>query len=135
MSQENVEVAYRVFDALARRDRDAWVALHDSDAKIHPLIGLGGTYRGHDGAQSFWDDVFRTFPDYSVRIDEVRELGDRTLLAVHISARGAHAMDSAGSMVEQLNWILAEMRDGRVVWWRTFRTEPEALDAAGLREQ
>ena len=134
MSQDNAALVHRLFDALARRDRDTWVALHDPDAEIHPLIGLGGTYRGHDGAQSFWDDIFSTFPDYSLRIDEVGELGDRTVLALHISAHGAHAMDSAGSMVEQLNWVLAETRGGRVVWWRSFRSKAEAVEAAGLRE-
>ena len=124
MSQDNAALVHRLFDALARRDRDTWVALHDPDAEIHPLIGLGGTYRGHDGAQSFWDDIFSTFPDYSLR----------TVVALHISAHGAHAMDSAGSMVEQLNWVLAETREGRVVWWRSFRSKAEVLEAAGLRE-
>jgi len=37
-------------------------------------------------------------------------------------------------MIDQANWILAEMRDKRIVWWRTCRSEAEALAAAGLSE-
>jgi hypothetical protein len=42
--------------------------------------------------------------------------------------------DSAEDAIEQVNWILGEMRDGRILWWRTFRSEAEALEASGLRE-
>jgi hypothetical protein len=33
-----------------------------------------------------------------------------------------------------MSWVLAEVRNGRVLWWGTFRTEPEALEAVGLRD-
>ena len=37
-------------------------------------------------------------------------------------------------MIDQLSWVLSEIRNGRVIWWGTFRTEAEALEAAGLSE-
>jgi hypothetical protein len=46
----------------------------------------------------------------------------------------APGTDSANPVVKQFNWILGEIRDGRVVGWGTFRSEAEALEAAGLRE-
>jgi hypothetical protein len=84
--------------------------------------------------REWWEDLFGAFPDFSFRVDQVRELGDRTLGAARISAHGAHGMDSAAPMIEQVSWILAEWRDERVVWWCTCRSEAEALEAAGLRE-
>jgi len=42
-------------------------------------------------------------------------------------------MDSAVPMIDQPSWVLSEIHDGRVVWWGTFRTEREALEAAGSR--
>jgi len=30
-------------------------------------------------------------------------------------------------------WQATRMRDGKVSWWGVFRTEPEALEAAGLQ--
>jgi hypothetical protein len=37
------------------------------------------------------DDLFGVFPDFSIRLDEVRELGDRTLGAARISRMGRTA--------------------------------------------
>src|SRR5829696_8019863 len=92
MSQENVELAYRAFDAFARHDLD----VHDPDCEIQPLVAaVGGNYHGHDGVPEWWEDLFGAFPDFSFRFDEVRELGDRTLGAACISAHGAHGMESA----------------------------------------
>ena len=34
MSQENVELAYRAFDAFARHDLDVFVAFHEPDCEI-----------------------------------------------------------------------------------------------------
>src|SRR5215204_391666 len=96
MSHENVELTRRVFDAFVRRDRDAFVAFHDPDCEIQPLLAaVGGNYHGHDGVREWWEDLFGAFPDFSFRFDEVRELGDRTLGAARISAHGAHGMESA----------------------------------------
>jgi ketosteroid isomerase-like protein len=135
MSQEDVELTRRVFDALRRRDLDEFVALHDPSCEIQPLLAaVAGDYHGHDGVREWLDDLFGAFPDFSIRLDEVRELGDRTLGAARISAHGAHGMDSAAPMIEQVSWILAEWRDERVVWWCTCRSEAEALEAARLRK-
>jgi ketosteroid isomerase-like protein len=135
MSQEDVELTRRVFDALRRRDLDEFVALHDPSCEIQPLLAaVAGDYHGHDGVREWLDDLFGAFPDFSIRLDEVRELGDRTLGAARIRAHGAHGMDSAGPMIDQVTWVPAEIRNGRVIWWGNFRTEPEALEAVGLRE-
>lgn len=74
------------------------------------------------------------FPTSASAPDEVRELGDRTLAAARVSAHGAHGMESAAPMIDQVNWILAEWSDERVVWWGTYRSEAEAFEAVGLRE-
>ena len=39
-----------------------------------------------------------------------------------------------GVPLEQTMWQATRMRDGKVSWWGVFRTEPEAVEAAGLRE-
>ena len=36
--------------------------------------------------------------------------------------------------MDQTNWDVAVWRDKKVIWWRAFRTEAEALEAAGLRD-
>ena len=50
MSQENVELAYRVVDAFNRRDLDAYLAVMDDDVEIVSLLAaMEGGYHGHDG--------------------------------------------------------------------------------------
>lgn len=44
-----------------------------------------------------------------------------------------HGLGSNAPM-KQTNWDVTEWRDKKAIWWRTFRTEAEALEAVGLRE-
>jgi ketosteroid isomerase-like protein len=135
MSQENVELTRRVFDAFVRRDLEAFVAFHDPSCEIQPLLAaVAGNYHGCAGVREWLDDLFVAFPDFSFRVDDVRELGDRTLSRTRISGHGAHGIDSAAPMIDQVSWILAEIRNGRVIWWGNFRTEADALEAVGVRE-
>ena len=135
MSHENVELTRRVFDALLRRDLDEFVAFHDPSCNMQPLLAaVAGDYHGHDGVREWLDDLLGAFPDFSIRLEDVREVGDRTLARAHISAHGAHGMDSTVPMIDQVSWVMAEVRNGRVIWWGTFRTEPEAVEAVGLRD-
>ena len=66
MSQENVELTYRAFDALNRREFDAFLALMDDDVEVVPRMsaieGESG-YRGHDGLRSWWNSLLDVFPD------------------------------------------------------------------------
>ena len=151
MSRRNIAVTHQTFDAFIRRDLDAFVALHDPDCRIQPLFAaLDDTYLGHDGVRKYWDDLVGAFSDTNIQVIEVRELGNRTLTALEVgysvppaldppqrrseaAIRSAPGTDSA-DVIAQVNWILAEIRNGRILWWRTFRTEAEALEAAGLRE-
>ena len=48
MSQENVELAYRAYDAFNRRDWDAFVLLSDPEIEIESrLVIMEGGYHGH----------------------------------------------------------------------------------------
>ena len=47
--------------------------------------------------------------------------------------RHGHGLDS-GTPFDDTPWQASEWRDGKVVWWQTFASEAEALEAAGLEE-
>jgi ketosteroid isomerase-like protein len=67
MSQ-NVELLDRSYDALNRRDLDAYLALIDPEAEFTPRISQlegGSVYRGHDGVREWWLTLFAVFPDFS----------------------------------------------------------------------
>ena len=133
MSQENVELLHRASDAFNRRDIDALLALSDPDIVITPLIVQmegGGSYRGHEGVRSWWEDLLGVFPDFSSKIEEVRDVGDVTVARLRLRA---HHVGS-DAQVEETTWFAVEWRHNKVIWWRTFRSEAEAREAAGLEE-
>jgi ketosteroid isomerase-like protein len=133
MSQENVELLHRAYDAFNRRDLDAFLALCAPEvAFISFLMQVegGDPYRGHDGVRSWWERLLGISPDFSAEVDEVRDLGDLTIARVRSHG---HGVESDAPM-EQTFWHVAEFRGVKVIWWRFVRSEAEALEAAGLRE-
>jgi ketosteroid isomerase-like protein len=133
MSQENVELYYRVTAAINRCDLDAVLTLSDPDIEFIPRIlevDGGGSYRGHDGVRSWWDNLVGVFPDFRSEVEEVRDLGDVTVARVRLCGQGM----GSDAPTEQKSWVVYEWRDKKTIWWGTFRSEAEALEAAGLSE-
>ena len=68
MTQENVELTRRAFDAFNRRDLDAFLALMDDDVEAVPRAGAiegESSFRGHDGVRRWWERTARCFsPDF-----------------------------------------------------------------------
>jgi ketosteroid isomerase-like protein len=132
MSQENVEHYRQVVDAFNRRDLEAFLALMDVDVESLPRIGfVEGSFRGHDGVVRWWNTLLEAFPDYSVEILEVHDLGDLILSTVRTRGHGAESE----TPLDQKLWQIGRWRRGRCVWRCTFGTRREALEAVGLSEQ
>ena len=133
MSEENVELAHRAFDAFNRRDFDAFLAFMDPDvelkARFMEVEGIA-SFRGHSGVREWWEALLAIFPDFRVDVINVRDFGDGVIVAVRVHG---HGLDS-GVPIEEKLWMASRVRDGRVTWWRNFVSEGEALEAAGLRE-
>jgi ketosteroid isomerase-like protein len=133
MSQENVELLYRSYDALNRRDLDAYLALIDPEVEFTPRILQmeGGSYRGHKGIREWLRTLLDAFPDFSSEVLEVRE-PRRDILIVSIRVRG-HGLEG-GVPFAEVWWQAIKARDGKAIWVQNFGTEAEALDAVGLSE-
>jgi hypothetical protein len=58
-----------------------------------------------------------------------------TSVTSHSSADDfADTARAAALRFEREMWLAIERRDGREVWWASYRSKAEALEAAGLRE-
>ncbi len=133
MSQENVERAYRGYDAFNQRDLDAFLGFVDPEVDFTTCFGLmegQPQYHGHDGVRGWWEDLLGVFPDLNFEVLELRDLGDLLLAAFHLRGHGA----DSDTPFEETVWAAGEWRDGKAIWWQFFRSEEEALEAAGLRE-
>ncbi|MEK6250988.1 MAG: nuclear transport factor 2 family protein [Actinomycetota bacterium] len=133
MSQENVELVHRITAAINRHDIDAVLALTDPDVEFIPRlteVDGGGSYRGHDGVRSWWENLFGVWPDFKSEVKEVRDLGDVTVAQVRMSGQGIASQVAT----DQTSWVVNEWRSSKAIWMRVFQSEAEALEAAGLRE-
>ena len=133
MSQ-NIELLYRSYDALNRRDLDAYLALLDPEVEFTPRISemeSGSSFCGHGGIREWWRTLFAVFPDFRSEVLDVRE-PRRDSLIVRIRVRG-HGVEG-GVPFEEVWWQAIKARDGKAIWCRNFGTEAEALDAFGLPE-
>ena len=113
------------YDALNRRDLEAFLALSDPEVEVVSLIAEseGGTYRGHEGVREWWRDVAGSLGGIQFEAEEIRELDDETLL-VRVRTAG----EVADVQVEQVMWQAIAIRDGLALWWQPFRSEREALE-------
>jgi len=132
MSQQNVEIVRRGYDAVARGDFEALFEILDPgiemrDAANSPDVEV---YRGHQGVFDFlakqasvFDD-FHLLPERFVAVeDEVvvlhRQVGRSRRTGLRLEARYAHV------------WIL---RDKQAIRGRTYESWDAALEAVGLRD-
>jgi ketosteroid isomerase-like protein len=123
VKRDNVELAYRAYEAVNRRDLVAFLGLMDDHVEL--LAATEGTYHGHDGIRRWWNSLHDALPDFVVEVGEARHLGDVTVTALRFRGRGAES----DTPFEQLRWNAARWRGGKCIWWRTLSTEREALDA------
>ncbi|HXF00938.1 MAG TPA: nuclear transport factor 2 family protein [Solirubrobacterales bacterium] len=132
MSQENVEIVRRVFDAFNRRDIAAFIELLDRDVEWVPVLAVleGSVYRGHADIRRWIKDLDTDWEFFEVYYEELRDLGDRVLVFGHWRARGR----ASGIEVENPGTYLYEINGGKVVSMRTFTDRVEAFEAAGLSE-
>jgi ketosteroid isomerase-like protein len=90
----------------------------------------GGSYRGHGGVRSWWENLFGVWPDFKSEVHEVRDLGDVTVARTWMSGQGI----GSEAVTAQTSWVVNEWRDGKIIRMRVFPSEAEALEAAGRRE-
>ena len=91
----------------------------------------GGVYTGHEGVRKWLEGLFSVFPDFGsdvldVRILEERGPGAMTFL---VSSRAHGHGAGSDAPMDTTIWQVAKTRDHKVVWWRTCRSEADALDA------
>jgi len=127
VAQSDIDVVCGSHDAFRRRDLEAFVDYMDPEIEFTSLVlEVEGTYRGHEGIRSWWNDILAVFPDWQPQVEDAREVGDRVLLRVRAEGAGT----GSGIDVDRVIWQVAEVRDGRLRAWRFFRTEQQALVAA-----
>jgi ketosteroid isomerase-like protein len=133
MSQENVDIILRAYEAANRGD------FASTDAYVHPEVEFhtfaqspeAGVYRGKEAVRKYNEDLFAQFESVRLEVEEVVDAGDRVVV---LSTQ--HAVPKGGK--KELMVHVAEVwtiRDGLLAERRSYSLKEEALEAVGLSEQ
>jgi ketosteroid isomerase-like protein len=133
MSRENVELFRRAVKAFNDRDLDALDDWITEDYEFVPYMATlieTTTYRGRDGLRKYQEDADAAWETLQVRVDQIRDLGDRLVTFGEIRGRGR----SSGLDVRvPLAWVV-DFHEGKLQRVRSYSDRNDALEAAGLRE-
>jgi uncharacterized protein len=132
MSQENVELVRRRFDASNRGDSAAIIELTDPEAEWwdrpdDPLAG--GPHRGRDACMQHLAEILQDV-ELQAQPQEFIDRGDSVVVGVRLVGRGV----SSGVSFEEYEFHVFTLRDRKVTEIREYRDRAQALEAVGLSE-
>ena len=135
MSEENVEIVRRVYDAVARRDAETVLALYDAEVewdwtRVPGLFGQGGLYRGREGLRAWFREWSEGLEHIEYEAEELIATDDHVISKSDMRGRGR----TSGVEVGATLYAVWTFRDGKIVRVAWFSSRPEALEAAGLEE-
>jgi ketosteroid isomerase-like protein len=138
MSQENVEIVRRIFeafpqtqDALRRGDFPIGPPISQDiewDASEIRLPDIGdGVLRGHEGVRRFWMAWLTAWDKVTVEY-ELHDAGDKVVAVIDQSNQGS---EIAIPLQTAQVWTFS---DGEVIHWKLYMDHDAALKAVGLSE-
>src|ERR1051325_1254255 len=95
MSQENVEIVRAGYEALNRRDYDAWINTLHPEVELHelPINPDASVFKGHDEVRKWTRSVFEVASEGSrFEPEQLEEIGRFVLVSVRavLFARGSN---------------------------------------------
>jgi ketosteroid isomerase-like protein len=134
MSEQNIEIVRRGYEAYNRGDLDDMVADHAPTFEYvasRVVPGSRGLYRGPEGWEGMGLGWLRNeFESPRVEIRELTEAGDRVVAGLTVRGRGKQS----GVEVSWDLWHVWIVRDRKIVHGQGFTDRDDALKAAGLSE-
>jgi ketosteroid isomerase-like protein len=132
MSQENVEIVRRVYEAHRSGDFGTALALIDPDVRCDVSFRPDTrVFHGHQGVVDALNTWIGTWDGFSSVIEELIDAGDHVICVEQQSGRGK----GSGIPLEQRVFAVFTIYAGKVVHMAWFFKRSEAREAAGLSEQ
>jgi uncharacterized protein len=133
MSQENVEMVRRAYEAYSQGNIDGAVADFAPDCR-YTAAGIipdrTGVFHGPEGYKEFIGWVRGEFDDVQAEVDELIDAGDTVVVESTLRGRGRQS----GAETKFTFWQVWTMENGKFARGRGFASRAEALEAAGLSE-
>jgi ketosteroid isomerase-like protein len=136
MSQENVEIVRKVFDAAAHGDTAGVFDLYDPyvvwDATRTERGAITGkVVQGREGLLKWlreWYEAWETMDDI---LEELIDAGQQRVVSIMVQRGRGRA---SGIEVENRMGAVWTLQDGKIIWVVWFPSREDALEAAGLSE-
>ena len=131
MSEENVEVIRSIY----RRwnDGDLALDLFDPEVEVHQqprVFDTAGTFHGHAGLVASARELFAGFRSIEWQPVRWTDAADWVVAHLGVAGVGIHS----GAAIETTVAHAWRLRDGRIIEFRVYDSEAEALEAVGLSE-
>ena len=132
MSQENVEVVRRGFEAWEAGDLSGLLALMDDDLVTRRLAPMPdpGTWYGPEGLLEVAAEWMEAFDEFTMKAEELIDAGDDVVVRMAQGGRGG----GSGAPVTGTFWFVYGLRDGKVIALDMYATRGQALEAVGLKK-
>jgi ketosteroid isomerase-like protein len=132
VSQQNVELHRRAFQAFNARDIDALLALSDPSIEGHSVFTeVSGVYHGHEGARRFFGDLEDAWGgDLRLKPEAYFDLGEHTLVFYLARARGRQS----GAEITRQHAQVLRWREGLCTYWKAYTRRQDALRELGVSE-
>ena len=132
MSEENVEILRRMYEAGARGDWESVLREYaHPDCEATFVAGpRAGTHRGHEAVLAAISEVTAAFDAWIAEPEEFFETEDRIV----VIARNRLRPKGTDAEFEYRNGQIWTFRDGKLQSLLQYPSPDEALEAAGLRE-
>jgi uncharacterized protein len=135
MSQENVEIVRRGWEAWMRGDIDGVFAVFDPAVEWDTTKYEGwpedGVYRGHAGVRKFMEDWLASWDRYETGVDEYLDAGGDCVVALCWQQGFGPGSDAPVRM----DWTqVCRLKDGLVWRVEAWSDRQKALEAVGLRK-
>ena len=134
MSEENVAVIRRLFDAYDRGDIEGMMALANAPADFEfvpsgvLIPDLSSVQRGPEGLRRLVETFDDAFDSIQMELHELIDAGDQVFSSFTLRGRGRRS----GAVTTFDGWLVWTVRDGRIARLLGFTDRDPALEAAGL---
>src|SRR5205809_2715083 len=116
MSQANVDVVRRIYEAAARRDDATPFEVYAEDIvwdvsnARRVALAMKPVYHGHEGVRQYWREIVSAFGEVDFEVDELIDAGDQVLAVIREREVGR----ASGAPVETTHLALYTLSDGKV---------------------
>ena len=127
-TDHNRRVVHQLFDAFAARDVAGTAGLVDRGVMLEPLstpVERRSPYLGVGGLRRYLRDLDETWDEFDLKIRDIRAEGHYVVAIGHIYAR------QRALVAQDPVAFVFKLRGAKVVWAKVYRSEAEAIAAAG----